>query len=75
MANPKIFRVHVDVERNLLEVGVERDVTDSVAGVGRERKLVSGPLNTLAGLAALRSNVLAWVQTQTGYGGTIDVAP
>jgi hypothetical protein len=75
MANPKILRAVVDVQSLTLTVTVERDVTDAMTGITtRTQYDIGGPLASLAGIPALRTNVLAWVKAQTGYAGTIDSA-
>lgn len=76
MAAPLILVVHIDVPSNRLVVSVSRNVTDELTGATqKEMREVSGPLNTLTGLGALRTNLVAWVKAQTGFAGAVDVSP
>jgi hypothetical protein len=76
MPNPLILTVHMDVAGKRLTLSVNRNVTDELTGLTtQEVRTVEGPLNTLAGLVALRTNLTAWVKAQTGFAGTVDVTP
>ena len=76
MANPLIINMTADVKANRLSVSVTRDRTDGLTGLTTpEVREVTGPLNTLGGLAALRTNLVTWVKAQSGFVGTVDVSP
>lgn len=73
--NPKFIRALIDPGSDLLEVVIERDVTDALSGVtDRRQDTVRGKLSDLTGLNALRNNVVAWVKVQTGFAGAVDTA-
>lgn len=70
--NPKAIRGSFSIADDMLEVVIERDITDSLTGrTERREDTVRGPLSDL-GLATFRSKLVAWVKAQTGYAGTID---
>jgi len=74
--NPKILSVSIDAEAKTLSVAVSRERTDSLTGLTTvEVREVVGPLGTLTGIGALRTNLLAWVKAQTGFAGTVDITP
>jgi hypothetical protein len=65
-----------DTETKTLSVTVIRDRTDALTGLTeRDIREVTGPLGTLTGIGALRTNLLAWVKAQTGFAGTVDITP
>lgn len=73
MANPKWKRVIIYADTNVMEIILERDVTDSLNNtVTREDVEIRGALSDLTGLGALRNNLLAWIAAKTGFQGTID---
>lgn len=76
MPAPTIVSLRLDVPNNQLHVTVTRSLVDSLTGLETEHtREISGPLNALAGLGALRTNLVAWVKAQTGFAGAVEVSP